>query len=54
MLNYQSTSFHDNASVRRVFGYLPTPQFEAWMKRVGLLDAQGEPTERFGDPTVLS
>jgi ethanolamine ammonia-lyase large subunit len=54
MLNYQSTSFHDNASVRRVFGYLPTPQFEAWMKRVGLLDAEGEPTERFGDPTVLS
>ena len=54
MLNYQSTSFHDNASVRRVFGYLPTPQFEAWMKRVGLLDAAGEPTKRFGDPTVLS
>jgi ethanolamine ammonia-lyase large subunit len=53
MLNYQSTSFHDNAAVRQVFGYRPTPEFEAWMESLGLL-RQGEPTLRFGDPTVLS
>jgi len=53
MLNYQSTSFHDNASVREVFGYRPTPQFEAWMEKMGLL-RDGRPTERFGDPTVLT
>jgi ethanolamine ammonia-lyase large subunit len=52
MLNYQATSYHDNAAVRRIFGYRPTPQFEAWMERIGLLE-EGEPTERFGDPTVL-
>ena len=52
MLNYQSTSFHDNASVRAVFGYGPTPQFEAWMEKLGLMKG-GRPTERFGDPTVL-
>lgn len=53
MLNYQSSSYHDNASVRAIFGYRPTPEFEAWMERIGLL-ADGRPTERFGDPTVLS
>ena len=52
MLNYQSTSFHDNASVREVFGYRPTPEFEAWMEKIGLTK-DGQPTERFGDPTVL-
>ena len=53
MLNYQSTSYHDNASVRWVFGYRPTPQFEAWMESLGLL-SDGQPTDRFGDPSVLS
>lgn len=52
MLNYQSTSFHDNAAVRWLFGYRPTPEFEAWMEGLGLL-ADGQPTLRFGDPTVL-
>jgi ethanolamine ammonia-lyase large subunit len=53
MLNYQSTSFHDNASIRWVFGYRPTPEFERWMENMGLLH-EGRPTSRFGDPTVLS
>lgn len=52
MLNYQSTSFQDNATVREIFGYRPTPEFEAWMESLGLL-RDGRPTERFGDPTVL-
>jgi ethanolamine ammonia-lyase large subunit len=52
MLNYQSTSFQDNATVREIFGYRPTPEFETWMESLGLL-RDGRPTERFGDPTVL-
>ncbi len=52
MLNYQSTSFHDNAAVRHLFNYRPTPEFEAWMEEMGLLQ-DGLPTARFGDPTVL-
>jgi ethanolamine ammonia-lyase large subunit len=52
MLNYQSTSFHDNAAVRQIFGYRPTPEFERWMESLGLLE-DGRPTARFGDPTVL-
>ncbi len=53
MLNYQSTSYHDNASVRQLLGYSPTPEFEAWMEKLGLIQ-DGQPTARFGDPTVLS
>jgi ethanolamine ammonia-lyase large subunit len=32
MLNYQSTSFHDAATVRKVFGLRPAPEFAAWLE----------------------
>lgn len=32
MLNYQSTSYHDAASVRRIFGLRPAPEFLAWLE----------------------
>jgi ethanolamine ammonia-lyase large subunit len=35
MLNYQSTSFHDAASVRRLFGLSPAPEFAAWLESLG-------------------
>jgi ethanolamine ammonia-lyase large subunit len=41
MLNYQSTSFHDALYVRRVLGKRPAPEFEAWLERIGLVDADG-------------
>jgi ethanolamine ammonia-lyase large subunit len=36
MLNYQSTSYHDVAAVRRLLGLRPAPEFEAWLERSGL------------------
>jgi ethanolamine ammonia-lyase large subunit len=39
MLNYQSTSFHDAASVRRLFGLKPAPEFLAWLEDRGLFRA---------------
>lgn len=33
MLNYQSTSYHDAASMRRLFGLRPAPEFAAWLER---------------------
>ena len=36
MLNYQSTSFHDALYARRVLGLQPAPEFEAWLKRLGI------------------
>lgn len=52
MLNYQTTSFHDNAAVRELYGYRPSPEFEAWLERIGLW-RNGKLTERAGDPTVF-
>ena len=31
MLSYQSTSFHDAAAVRQLFGLRPAPEFAAWL-----------------------
>jgi ethanolamine ammonia-lyase large subunit len=41
MLNYQSTSYHDAALVRRLLGLKPAPEFEAWLEARGIfLDGQ--------------
>jgi len=39
MLNYQSTSFHDALYVREVFGLKRAPEFDEWLFRAGLADA---------------
>ncbi|MBE3023665.1 ethanolamine ammonia lyase large subunit [Janthinobacterium sp. BJB1] len=41
MLGYQSTSFHDALYARRVLGLRPAPEFEAWLARMQITDAQG-------------
>ena len=41
MLNYQSTSYHDAAYVRRALGLKPAPEFEAWLREVGVFDGEG-------------
>ena len=52
MLSYQSTSFHDTASLREIFGLRPAPEFEAWLEDRGLMQ-DGKLTDRAGDPTAL-
>jgi len=37
MLNYQSTSYHDAATVRRLFGLKPAPEFALWLEERGIL-----------------
>jgi ethanolamine ammonia-lyase large subunit len=37
MLSYQSTSFHDTATLRQLFKLRPAPEFEAWMESIGLM-----------------
>ncbi|SFL53127.1 ethanolamine ammonia-lyase subunit EutB [Methylorubrum salsuginis] len=41
MLNYQSTSFHDQLYIREVLGLKRAPEFEEWLARIGLTDAAG-------------
>src|SRR5262249_45327142 len=41
MLNYQSTSYHDAASVRSLLNLRPAPEFLAWLETRGLVRAGG-------------
>lgn len=52
MLNYQTTSFHNNATLREIYGLRPTPEFEAWLERMGLW-RNGKLTDRAGDATIF-
>jgi ethanolamine ammonia-lyase large subunit len=42
MLGYQSTSFHDALYIRRVLGKRPAPEFETWLKTMGVTDERGD------------
>jgi ethanolamine ammonia-lyase large subunit len=52
MLNYQSTSFHDAAYLRHVLGLKRAPEFETWLRRMRITDAQGRLTAT-GKPALL-
>lgn len=52
MLNYQTLSFHDVATVRQIFGLRPAPEFEHWLERRGLM-VDGRLTPAAGDPSVF-
>ncbi|BAH54389.1 ethanolamine ammonia-lyase subunit EutB [Rhodococcus opacus] len=41
MLGYQSLSFHDALYARQVLGLRPAPEFEDWMRRLGMVDQAG-------------
>jgi ethanolamine ammonia-lyase large subunit len=45
MLNYQSTSYHDAATVRELFGLRPAPEFAAWLEARGLFRNSRLPPE---------
>ncbi len=42
MLNYQTTSFHDVLYLRKVLGLKAAPEFEAWLKKMQIMDANGQ------------
>jgi ethanolamine ammonia-lyase large subunit len=52
MLNYQTTSFHDTATIREVFGRRPIKEFETWCEKMGIM-AEGKLTERAGDASIF-
>jgi ethanolamine ammonia-lyase large subunit len=41
MLNYQSTSFHDAAYIRKLLGLTPAPEFQAWLESMSIHDSHG-------------
>lgn len=52
MLNYQSTSYHDVATLRELLGKRPAPDFEQWLENMGIM-RDGRLTEIAGDPTLF-
>lgn len=49
MLNYQSTSFHDQLYIRQVLGLKRAPEFEEWLLKMNLTDASGKVLEVKGN-----
>jgi ethanolamine ammonia-lyase large subunit len=52
MLSYQSTSFHDIATLRQMLHLRPAPEFERWLEALGLM-RDGRLTARAGDPSFF-
>ncbi|MEO1098157.1 MAG: ethanolamine ammonia-lyase subunit EutB [Bacteroidota bacterium] len=46
MLNYQSTSFHDQIYIRQLLGLRYAPEFELWLQKMTLMDDQGRMLEQ--------
>jgi len=42
MLNYQSTSFHDAAYLRKILGLTPAPEFDSWLKSMSLFNERSQ------------
>lgn len=52
MLGYQSTGYHETATLRRLLRLRPIPEFEAWLQSRGLWE-NGLPTRFTGDGSAL-
>jgi ethanolamine ammonia-lyase large subunit len=53
MLMYQTTSFHDVATIREVSNKRPIREFEKRMEALGILE-NGRLTQRAGDPSIFT
>lgn len=53
MLNYQSMSYHDIATLRQTLNRKPAPKFAAWLEYMGITE-DGKLTARAGDPTIFA
>lgn len=52
MLNYQDTSYHDDASLREMLGLRPLREFEKWLETMGIME-DGRLTDRAGDLSIF-
>ena len=52
MLNYQTTGFHETATMRQLMKLRPIAEFEAWMEKMGIW-AGGKLTPRAGDLSIF-
>ena len=52
MLNYQTTAFHDTATIRQLLNLRPAPEFERWLERMGIME-NGRLTAKAGDASMF-
>ena len=52
MLNYQTTGYHETATLRELFGLRPIKEFEIWMEKMGLME-NGKLTKLAGDASIF-
>ncbi|EEO9406094.1 ethanolamine ammonia-lyase subunit EutB [Listeria monocytogenes] len=52
MLNYQTTGYHETATLRELFGLKPIKEFDQWMKKMGFSE-NGKLTSRAGDASIF-
>jgi ethanolamine ammonia-lyase large subunit len=50
MLGYLTTGYQDHVRLREKFGYRVDDRMWSFFQRLGVIDAEGKPTEHFGDP----
>ncbi|MDP4171080.1 MAG: ethanolamine ammonia-lyase subunit EutB, partial [Bacillota bacterium] len=53
MLNYQSLSYHDVATLRQTLNKRPAPIFEDWLEKMGIYE-NGKLSSIAGDPTIFT
>lgn len=52
MLNYQTSAFHDTATLRQLLNLRPSPEFEVWLEKMGIMH-EGRLTPRAGDASIF-
>lgn len=52
MLNYQTTGYHETATLRELLGLRPIREFEQWMEKMGFVE-NGKLTKKAGDASVF-
>ncbi|MEG1255504.1 ethanolamine ammonia-lyase subunit EutB [Clostridium sp.] len=52
MLNYQSTGYHETATLRDLLSLKPIKEFEVWMEKMGFTE-NGKMTKKAGDASVF-
>jgi len=53
MLNYQSTSFHDALYVREMLGLRPAPEFEQWLQKHQIFNADNQLLQQVDIPALF-
>ncbi|MBD8975846.1 ethanolamine ammonia-lyase subunit EutB [Veillonella magna] len=52
MLNYQTTGYHETATIRELFNLRPIKEFELWLEKMGFME-NGKLTSLAGDASVF-